>query len=99
MASKRTPLYEAASGGFADICELLIKGGADPNVEVKDKNGTRHTALSIAASLGRSKCVQLLQRYVHSDTSMVERRSGSVASTGSKSRKDSSDGGGCCVMS
>ena len=98
-AHGRTPLYEAASAGFADICELLLNGGADTNVQVKGKDGQKHTALSIAAALGRSKCVQFLQRYVSDADVGRTRRNGSVVSRGSSNSSDSGRGGGCCVLS
>ena len=95
-AHGRTPLYEAASAGFADVCELLIKGGADPNVEVKGKNGQKHTALSIAARWVDPVCST--PAHVCVCGCGRTRRNGSVVSRGS-SNSDGGNGGGCCVLS
>lgn len=105
-AAGRTALYEAASAGYADICELLLKSGSDINIEVKDKNGSKHTALSIAAVKGRTKVVMFLQRYVGDrggGGGGGVRKNGSFASRDSDGKGGGRDTGsdesqGCCVV-
>lgn len=51
-----TPLMVAAQHGHYEICELLLAGGADP--ELKDDQGL--TAIKIAQSCGFAKITELL---------------------------------------
>ncbi|OQV12783.1 Ankyrin-3 [Hypsibius exemplaris] len=54
--SKKTPLHLAAQAGQYNICERLLRLGADP--QVKDQRG--QTPLHLAAAKNHAKIVQLL---------------------------------------
>lgn len=51
-----TPLVEATYYGFAPTVRTLLKHGADPNIQDKDKR----TALHYAAASGRKDIVKIL---------------------------------------
>ncbi len=52
-----TALMWAAAGGYTQICDLLIKHGAD--IAAKDKKGM--TAVFVAALYGHAKTAQFLK--------------------------------------
>jgi ankyrin repeat protein len=60
--SGRSPIFEAAAGGFEDIVELLLSGGA--NTGFRDGDG--QTPLSIAIKNGRRKVVDVLNNWARS---------------------------------
>ncbi len=50
----KTPLCFAVLNGLAEMVELLLKNGANPNVRYRDnRNGEEHTPLTAALSLDR----------------------------------------------
>ena len=53
---KWTPLIEASNQGHAMCVQILLEGGADPNLEAPDGS----TALGLAAEQGHRQCVRLL---------------------------------------
>lgn len=55
-----TPLHYAAEKGYADIVELLLKKGANPNIKT-NKDGK--TPLSIAKRDGHKNIIELLIKY------------------------------------
>jgi len=57
----RTPLIEAASGGFEKLGRLLLENGADVNAPPVPT--TKDTLLTIVAEKGHLKFVQLLIEY------------------------------------
>jgi len=54
-----TPLSEAATRGFDDVVEILLKAGAD--AKVKDRSG--YTAFSVAVLNGQFDMAELLLKY------------------------------------
>ncbi|XP_078608087.1 death-associated protein kinase 1-like [Branchiostoma floridae x Branchiostoma japonicum] len=54
-----TPLHEAAEGGHAGTCELLIRHGADVTARTKDQ----YTPLHMAAAEGHTGTCELLIRH------------------------------------
>jgi ankyrin repeat protein len=44
----KTPLHYAAGGGHLEVVKLLLKHGADPNLEIRSANGGSRTPLSNA---------------------------------------------------
>jgi len=58
-----TPLVNAVVGNKAEIVELLLLGGADPDLVVPDANGKPGdiTALKIARAKGNLEIVRLLE--------------------------------------
>lgn len=53
---KATPLLLAAEKGYREICEILLKAGADPRTPGKDKRNALHTAVAF----GKVEVVRLL---------------------------------------
>lgn len=52
-----TPLHYAAERGFANICTMLVEGGADAQLE---GNGITTTPMHLAAAMGHPDCVKAL---------------------------------------
>lgn len=63
----KTALLLAAENGHREVCEILLKAGADPSTTVErgssDENG--HNAMHLAAKNGKTEVVQLLLAYKH----------------------------------
>jgi len=53
---KGPPIMDASENGFSEIVDLLLKAGADPNVE----NSYGKTSLHLAANKAHKKVVELL---------------------------------------
>ena len=54
-----TPVYDAASWGYADIVKILVRAGADPNIPSNDGSTPTH----VAASYGYAHTVQVSLHY------------------------------------
>ena len=90
-------MYEAASAGFADVCELLIKWWSRSECPSQGQERSE-THCTVHCSSARSIQVCSTPATICMDADVGRtRRNGSVVSRGS-SNSDSGSGGGCCVV-
>jgi len=66
-----TPLMLAVLNNSADVAELLLKNGADPNLVTESQENPKRSPLAVAVRNGRLELVKLLLAY-HADAALTD---------------------------